>query len=426
MAFARHPTRSFVSLGCALIGAALLPLGLVGCPEAEPEGLSIFNNSTDPTNDGANYIGSAACTACHADYAATHQIHGHAQQLKAGVGAPPSYPAEGTSAGVPAPPAGQPWSNIAYVIGGYRKAALFIDQNGFIQTNGSLAADAQWNLGFPPNGTATGFGSYMPAAGATPYAFDCFRCHTTGAVPQDPANPQFQDGRAGILGTWNEAGAQCESCHGPGSKHAPNPTARNIYVNSSSARCGQCHGDADANIIPAADGYVVAYAQYPELLASGGHAGFQCTFCHDPHVSTTYDRPRGIRNECTVCHTEDNMALHDGAVFVRGDYSEVLTCESCHMPYAGRYFSSASADVVGTMGRMGDTRSHIFRINSGAAGFANMFSGDGSRVVKDAEGRAAVTVDFVCLRCHNGQGNVFNLTISRAAEIAPNLHKVFE
>ncbi len=118
------------------------------------------------------------------------------------------------------------------------------------------------------------------------------------------------------------------------------------------------------------------------------------------------------------------MALHDGKVFVRGDYTETLTCESCHMPYATRTSSAASTAVVGPNGRMGDTRTHIFRISREAADFNTFFSGPGDSVLKDSDGRAAVTVDFVCLRCHNGVGT-FNLTVSRAAEIAPNLHLVF-
>lgn len=417
--------------GLIVVAIVVATAAQVGCPGFSilPSGVSlpVFNNTIDPTNRGASFIGSDACSACHPDVAAIHRRHGHAHQLTAGSGAPPTFPAEAARAGVPDPPGGQAWTDIAFVIGGYRKRALFIDQNGFIQTNGVDGFDAQWNLDFPANGTVAEFVPFEPAAAAPmPYDFDCFRCHTTGPMPQDPATPQFQDGRAGIPGTWSETGVQCEACHGPGSNHAPNPSARDIYVNGSSEACGQCHmSGADPNVIPADGGFVDPYAQVQELRASGGHADFSCGVCHDPHASVTYDRGRNIRNGCTVCHPDQNMALHEGKTFVRGDYVEPLTCESCHMPFSGRLAGMASASVVGPEGRMGDTRSHIFRISLAPANFSSMFTPDGSQVVKDASGRAAVTVDFVCVRCHNG-GGLFALTVARAAEIAPNVHRVFE
>ncbi len=117
------------------------------------------------------------------------------------------------------------------------------------------------------------------------------------------------------------------------------------------------------------------------------------------------------------------MAQHAGLVFTRGDYEETLSCESCHMPYAGRNLSNAPASVVGVDGgRMGDVRSHIFRINSAEVDYTAMFSGDGSETLLDEEGRAAVTLDFVCLRCHNGVGNAFPLTLRGAALLAPSIH----
>ena len=63
--------------------------------------LGPFNNSTDPTNGGASYIGSAAFSACHSDVAELTRVHGHSQALKASNGLPPEYPPEGTRAGVP-------------------------------------------------------------------------------------------------------------------------------------------------------------------------------------------------------------------------------------------------------------------------------------------------------------------------------------
>lgn len=48
----------------------------------------------------------------------------------------------------------------------------------------------------------------------------------------------------------------------------------------------------------------------------------------------------------------------------------------------------------------GDRRTHIFNIDTNP--FGNMFSADGNFVKLDANGQAAVTLDFACQRCHGG------------------------
>jgi hypothetical protein len=204
-----------------------------------------------------------------------------------------------------------------------------------------------------------------------------------------------------------------------------NPTARDLYVDTTSTTCAECHNRPFDTLLPdiqAANGYINHHEQYPELLASGGHAEFTCQTCHDPHISVTYDRANAMRQECADCHPNATMARHEGVVFVRGDYQEEITCDSCHMPYATRSGSNATAAVVGDVGRMGDTKTHIFRIDTSSNDYTAFFSDDMSVVRKDDEGLAAVTLDFVCLRCHNGIGNAFNLTIAGAEGIADDMH----
>ena len=116
------------------------------------------------------------------------------------------------------------------------------------------------------------------------------------------------------------------------------------------------------------------------------------------------------------------MALHEGRVYARGDYAEFLSCESCHMPYATKSASAAMPAVAGPLGRIGDVKTHIWRINTDDVDFSAMFTADGTRVKKDSAGRAAVTVDFVCLRCHNDTGNAFALTVRSASSIALEMH----
>ncbi len=398
---------------------------LVGCPGDNGESsVPGYHNTSDPNNGGATYVGSSACSACHPGYGDRMRLHVHAHALNRVEGVAPAYPAEATTAGVPNPPPGKTWTDISYVLDGYAQGALFIDRNGYVMTTGVDGVATQYNLAAGATGISAGFVPYLPGqATPLPFSYEMFSRRTTGARPQTAADPRSQEGRPGIQGTWSEAGVGCEACHGPGSKHVPGPQARNIFVDSTAQTCGRCHTDAgEPNAIVVLGGYLGAFGQYAELRASGGHAPFNCTFCHDPHASTRFDRSRGIRNDCTACHPTQNLAFHEGVQYQRGTYTETVTCVSCHMPLTGVMFAAAGAEVVGGDGRAGDVRGHIFRIDAQHGSVTQMVTSAGDRVATDAQGRAAVTLDFVCLRCHNGKGNAFLLTPSGATEIAPHMH----
>ncbi|MGE0480250.1 MAG: hypothetical protein AB7Q17_07240 [Phycisphaerae bacterium] len=413
----------------AFIALAALALLTTACPLGPGnDGPPDFPNIDDPGNQAARFVGASACRQCHADVARVNETHGHNFALNRVEGLPPAYPAN-TSAGVPDPPPGLAWQDVSYVIGGHGRGARFLDAAGFLVTTAATGAPTQWNLAFAPTGVAAGFVGFEAAP---PCDSECFERLVTGVL--STGGPPFQENRPGLRGTWNEPGVRCEACHGPGSMHfrtegdavliAPD----RIFVDATGgASCNRCHaqplGDASGRIA-AADGYVAPYNQAAELRASGGHSAFACTICHDPHRSVRYDRAHAIRNECTACHRDATLAGHDGAVFTRGDYTEPVTCVSCHMPFATRAYSTAGADAVGPAGRAGDTRTHIFRIDTQPRDYRSFLAPDGASVALDAQGRAAVTVDFVCLRCHNGLGSVFALTLERAAEIAPNVHRL--
>lgn len=403
-----------------------------GCPANPGGGSTPDGNWTDITNGQAKFVGSSACRNCHTDIASLHERHGHSFTLNRIQDGAPRFPT-GTSAGVPNPPPGFDWSAISYVLGGYAKGATYFDQQGYVLSTGLTGVATQWNLLFPPNGTTAGFAEFESTA-TTPitYEYDRFVHETTGAKPQDPADPHFQENRPGFRGTWSEAGVQCEACHGPGSGHFGTSggdvridTSRIFIDPYGTDTCRACHtrpfGDTSGAIL-AKDGYIQEHEQWAELQASGGHSEFSCTTCHDPHRSVTFDRANAIRNECTACHTDRNMAGHKGKVYTRADgYTEELTCASCHMTYATRSRSAATPAAAGPFGRIGDTRTHIFRISTQPIDFTGFFTADGSQVVRDADGRAAVTVDFVCIRCHNDTVP-FPMTVERAAEIAGQVH----
>lgn len=406
----------------AQAGLAGLALCLAGCPESAPP---VFNNQTDKTNAGASYVGSAACSACHPGIAEQSLLHAHAHALKRPDGVAPRFPAENRRAGVPHPPAGSAWTDIAYVIGGYVKGALFVDQAGFIRDDAATPVLTQWNLDIPAAAVARGFVAHDPdRAAPQPFDYDCFRCHTTGAQDSPTA---FQDGRPGMRGAFQQPGVQCEACHGPGSNHVPNPAARELFVPTTAEDCGHCHArdPAGALILATADGFIACGQQWSELRASGGHSGFSCLFCHDAHRAPSVDRDAAIRNSCRVCHASETMAGHRNKVLRRPDYAERLTCESCHMPFAVKAVARGDPAVIGPDARVGDTRSHIFRITTDDIDFRGALTPDGTRYQLDDSNRAVLTVDYVCLRCHNGNG-VFALSVARASEIALRVHELPE
>ncbi|MBW7905221.1 MAG: cytochrome c family protein [Phycisphaerae bacterium] len=421
-----------VILLSAPLAVLALALPAACIPQTPP--LPGYQNLDDKTNANAAYVGASACAQCHADQAAAFRLHGHGRVLTRIERAAPSFPAEAANAGVPDPPAGFAWPDIRYVVGGYRRIANFVDQDGYLLTTGETGAATQWGLPFAPGGIEPGFTEYEPDRVAPlPYDYSCFRCHTTGPAPFDANAPSFQDNRPGLAGAWHEGGVQCEACHGPGGGHFGTQAGQvvirreRIFVDPDGAQtCKQCHAGpaGDASLILARDGFARSEQQANELAASGGHAAFACTICHDPHRSVTYDRATAIRNECRACHTDVTMAGHGGALFTRGAYSETLGCESCHMPYATLAGRKAPAGAVGPAARVGDTRTHIFRIAADAGGADAFLTDNGTHVRLDAQGRASVPTDYVCLRCHNGIGNVFELTPARAAEIAARIHEL--
>jgi hypothetical protein len=389
---------------------------IVGCPENEglPPGIV-------PT-DQTNYIGSAACSSCHASVASSFSTHGHSQALKAVLDGGPTYPSG--AAGVPAPPVGFDWPQISYVIGGYEKAARFVDINGYVITDGTAGTNTQYNQAIPAIGLAAGFVPFMPAqATPLPYAFDDFSRRTTGPLSLADNGNRRQDNRPGIEGTWAQPGVQCEACHGPGSMHVPNPSAGNIQLDADSASCARCHaGSAGATTVTASDGLLGGFQQTTELAVSP-HAGFSCTVCHDPHTSAILSPSTGIRNACQVCHPTTDMAVHQGKVYQRGSYSEPVTCVSCHMPYVVQTLSSNDLALTnGRTVRLGDTRSHVFILNTTPTGQTDMFTAGGTQLAVDAEGRASISTCYVCQRCHNGLGNAFAFPPSEGCAFGGGIH----
>jgi hypothetical protein len=317
------------------------------------------------------------CAACHNAIYQDWKASGHPYKLMKG----------DIAQNRPIPlPEGYTWDEISYVIGGYKWKSRYMDNNGYIITQGKGAepGDTQYNY-------LTGeWSDYHAdeADGTKPY--DCGQCHTTNWVANpDPSNlAGNQDGLPGIHGTFDQGGIQCVQCHG-GEMHADFG-----MIDNSAEACGACHIRGEADTIPASGGWIRHHEQYNEHLA-GPHGSRDCVMCHNPHKRGEYsiweEGDAGHENgaQCGVnCHTSKMESFSKTSMY---DYG--VTCNDCHMPFATK-----SAQALGP--NQGDVQTHIFYINTDPVDRSAMFTEDGGQVLLDDDGKAAVTLDFVCQRCH--------------------------
>jgi hypothetical protein len=244
------------------------------------------------------------------------------------------------------------WDEISYVIGGHSKKVMYLDDEGNI-------IDQQFNL-------LTGeFSDYDGSS-----TYDCGECHTTGYDAAGAAP------LPGMVGSFELAGVQCEHCHNAGIHPSDNDAP------TDAAFCGECHNHGDTTMVAASGGYIVAEGQYNELLASP-HDSANCVTCHNPHEGAEVD----VTSVCGNCHSSKVAGYASTLMAQVG-----VECDDCHMSPAG-----LSGQAPGP--NQGDTKTHLFRINTDPA--ANMFTADGSQVALE-DGEGAVTLNFACQRCHAG------------------------
>ncbi len=367
--------------------------------------------SERPPSGPQEFIGSEICADCHteldlseAGYNVVEEAgkNAHASALSV---PDPEYPAGTNDAGIPLPP-GTSWDDFAYVLGGFGWKATFVHKDGSQLTG---HGDVQYDL-------ETGEWSAYRAGEELNFDVECARCHTTGINQVGSWNGVAADS----LGTWNEAGVQCEGCHGPSSLHVTRAlTTSEGEVHVLQERCGDCHNNGGKEApIPAADGFVANHTQYQELEASrhGSIGFFTCATCHEPHLALKYASLIGesnnglplepIRKQCQDCHT-----------LTQTEHPAPVTCVDCHMPAASK---SAVGLEFENGGARGDIASHIWRINTAGVPRDSMFTPDGAYLKPDASGWLSVTLDFACLGCHTDSDE----TLDWAAEYAQKIHPV--
>lgn len=404
----------FVVAGLLLLAVALAACaGQPGQPgPAGPQGPVGAQGPEGPQGpagpSGAEYVGSATCSQCHEALYTTFMNSGHPWKLTKIVdGQAPTYP----FTAITELPAGYTWKDISYVIGGYKWKARFMDQQGYIITDepgktGNADYLNQYNFANPIVGKDAGWVKYK--SGKEKLVYDCGTCHTTGYSAWPPDS--HQDDLAGIVGTWKEAGIQCEACHGPGSLHAANPHGIRMEVERSPDLCGDCHDRGAQETVDAKGGFIEHHEQYEELFQSK-HITLDCVLCHDPHAGVEQLRQAGkqtTRTKCESCHFKEAQ-YQDSAV-----HPTVAACIDCHMPFVGK---SAWGDAAKFTG---DVRTHLMAIDPKQIDqFYTVTAADGT--AKDFS-LSQVGLNFACRQCHVEGGSATVKTDAELIEKATGYH----
>tara|TARA_R110002072_G_scaffold164879_2_gene317889 strand:- start:5021 stop:6283 length:1263 start_codon:yes stop_codon:yes gene_type:complete len=207
-----------------------------------------------------------------------------------------------------------------------------------IQKDGSRGIEMRWSsflgddqLNVTPDhdqyetfreGTAECFGRPMDAMDVR----SCIGCHSTVVPPPPlPLTPQTMIANVG-----------CERCHGPRKQHVilagrglPEQSKPMIDQHDASAHmetCSACHRDErsvskDSTAAERARFQPYGLKKSECYLQSSGE--LTCSTCHDPHDTTSHDRPQYIE-QCQSCHQPQASTICPEAP--TGD------CIECHMP----------------------------------------------------------------------------------------------
>jgi len=223
----------------------------------------------------------------------------------------------------------------------------------------------------------------------------CQGCHEDLFAPfkKTPHQRIETDKRRG----WE--GRACESCHGPGSKHAESSSAADIL------------NPAKLAPVTADQGCLKCHRNQPTHVGrlNGGHARSQvaCVACHSIHKGPDKLLPRqaaAINSGCATCHTAEwaefqrphRHKLPEGA----------MSCVDCHNPHGG--FLPGSVRTVAA-NEPGCFRCHADKRGPFAFEHPSVRL-QGCRACHEPHGSANPRMltrheqRFVCLECHANVG----------------------
>jgi DmsE family decaheme c-type cytochrome len=243
-------------------------------------------------------------------------------------------------------------------------------------------------------GMLAGGGTLIAQAPPSPYvgSSTCQACHEDifNALAKSPHH---------IIDTgkkWGFEGKACESCHGPGAKHAESVSAADIRnpakltAAAADKLCLSCHLYTPTHV--------------GRLQSSHAKDGVSCVTCHKVHADNgahlmARTNPE-INEQCSACH------LTEAAQFRRPFHHKVpenaMSCVDCHNPHGSIKPAMGTAfagNETGCIKCHGDKRGP-FTFEHGPVRF------EGCQDCHEAHGSAnprmliRQEVRLVCLECH--------------------------
>ena len=238
------------------------------------------------------------------------------------------------------------------------------------------------------SGTARGQPAASPYAGSDA----CGACHedTSKAFAKSAHYLVETDKKRGT------AGHGCESCHGPGQKHAESADAKAIRNPSKLTAaatdrvCLSCHLNQPTHV--------------GRLRSSHAKDAVACTTCHKVHDSgpdgLAVRTAAGINQQCSGCH------LNVWAEFQRPNHhrlpEEAMSCVDCHNPHGSirpRMTRTFAANEPGCFTCHGDKRGP-FAFEHAPVRFEGCASCHEPHGSANPRMLTRQSVQYVCLECH--------------------------
>jgi predicted CXXCH cytochrome family protein len=352
-------------LGCALIiaGVSILAMG---------------SYTVYAQDEQADFVGAKECASCHRTLARDHDKSNHALALqdvsKKKTGILGDFDQGEDVRTVQFPKEDKPRAftakDITFAIGAGRHVQRYLYKVG---ANNYMVLPAEWNVEkkvWEPLKLADKWPS-----DAYDWEQNCAACHTTGYNAE--------------RGRWEDAGVQCEACHGPASIHVErakdagrNPSDEElasirsaIYTAPDPQVCGQCHAQGTG---PDNHPYPVGYvpgkdlSQFFTLVAKdsgdhwwvSGHAKQKYMqyneWLDSSHATALTDmlKSSDAADSCLTCHSQDARQNAAQIAAVKsgdrdGQPPEAVTtasakwgvtCTTCHYPHTD---SKQPSDLVG-------------------------------------------------------------------------------
>ncbi len=287
-----------------------------------------------PTHEltGVRYVGSSACSQCHAPLTAKRLANPMGRALA------PVESCEILKTHSRLNFRNGPY-NYLYCFGQGKAGQTYVFQHKglFYESRVSYYQEIQ-GLDFTiihprsvPESLEDGLGRPMTVEAAQ----GCFACHSTAAV--SAAQLQLDHLMPGVT---------CEGCHGPGEKHiqAIKAGSRNLRVFNpatmeadelSQEFCGVCHVSFEkALLMPKQGGANNLRYQPYRILNSPGHSGdprISCVACHDPHDKLAEDTAF-YDSKCLACHLTARGQTKTAARSAPACPVSKQQCTTCHMP----------------------------------------------------------------------------------------------